>query len=139
MTDPTFKKTAKIYFKKRFALDLVTTIISDVLFLTLFLQQSATVFSIAVYLKLLRILYLRKVRSSYTYMIRNLLTGPSYVRAVYAKFCDLLFFTFIIVHLLACLWIRIGLWDVSEPEGERQSWIFQKGTDFSDDSVMEEG
>ena len=37
MTDPTFKKTAKIYFKKRFALDLVTTIISDVLFLTLFL------------------------------------------------------------------------------------------------------
>ena len=91
MTDPTFKKTAKIYFKKRFALDLVTTIISDVLFLTLFLQQSATVFSIAVYLKLLRILYLRKVRSSYTYMIRNLLTGPSYVRAVYAKFCDLLF------------------------------------------------
>ena len=37
MTDPTFKKTVKIYFKKRFALDLIATVISDGLFLTLFL------------------------------------------------------------------------------------------------------
>ena len=136
MEEPTLKKTARHYLKKRFIIELFATIVSDLLFMSLFIWRTADIFRVALYLKLLRISQLKKVKSAYTLVIRNYITGPSYVKAVYTKFSHVLFFTFVITHLLTCIWIRIGLWDLDKPEGERQSWIFQTDTDFSEDQVM---
>ena len=122
MEDPTLKKTATKYLKRKCILDFFPTIISNILFM----HASTRIWSYR--LKLLRFARITYIRKGYIHAIKNYSNSHPKVKAIYKKLCDGILFTALITHILTCAWIRIGAVGYELPPAERESWLFQTGS-----------
>ena len=105
MENPTLKKTMIRYMKRKFFVDLFATFVSDIL---IFIPR---VKLWGYRLKLLRLFRFGEVKGAYIFVIKNYVSASSFVKEIYTKLCDMILFTFLITHLLTCLWIRLGALD----------------------------
>ena len=55
-------------------------------------------------------------------------------KQMYKSLSNVILSAFVCIHLIACLWIRLGSLDVQLPENERKSWMFQTGTVYTADT-----
>ena len=53
---------------------------------------------------------------------------------MYKSLSNVILSAFVCIHLIACLWIRLGSLDVNLPENERKSWMFQTNTVYTADT-----
>ena len=125
MEDPTLKKTATRYLKKKFIVDIFATIISDFLFM----NSSTLKWSLR--LKLLRFAKIDEIRKTYTQLIDKTIIDSPQLRNIYKMIIDVLLFTSLITHILICMWIRIGAVGYLAPPEERDSWLFLTGSQFN--------
>ena len=134
MKNPDLKKTVIEYLKGFFLFDLVTTIISNMLFL--FPGYGPRLWRMR--LKLFRIFHFGYVRFSYKGIIDLLFSRIPQVGKTWQYALGLLIEMTIWLHAMTCIWIKLGSRDAYENEylnieDSERTWMFREGSDFSSD------
>ena len=135
MNKPTLKMTALHYLKGWFILDFIPTIVANIMVFS----SNKAVWRWSFRLKLLRIFRtIMYLRYAYKGITAWATTGRPKARKLIDLSISTVIETVFWVHILTCIWIKLGsrdktLDDLGSLSYEEQTWMFLVGTDFSAD------
>ena len=128
MKAPTFKKTAMNYIKSYFVIDLVSTIVSNFLFLLPGYGAGLWAYR----LKLFRIARVSYIRYAYTGIVSRATEHFPKIGKLLNFLITLLIESFFWLHILTCFWIKLGCLDAYQERWKNMdpnqvSWMFIPG------------
>ena len=143
MKNPTLGNVVWAYLKGWFVIDLIATVISNMLFL--FPGKGPKLWRIR--LKTSRIFHLDYIRFTYKGIIEYMSSRIPKIGKVIQYCLGLIIELTLWLHLFTCIWIKLGSRDAYEDRGldpnvdeEDKTWMFREGSDFtsSSDTIFEQ-
>ena len=135
MKQPTLGKTICGYLKGYFFLDLIATVISNILFLVP--GYSPRLWRLR--LKTTRIFHLGYIRFTYKGIIEYMAARVPNIGKLIQYMIGLTIEMSLWLHILTCIWIKLGSRDAYEDRWKEmddidRTWMFREGSDFTSDS-----
>lgn len=134
MKNPTLGNVVRAYLKSWFVIDLIATVISNLLFL--FPGTGPKLWRIR--LKTSRIFHLDYIRFTYKGIIEYMSARIPKIGKVIHYCLGLIIEMTLWLHLFTCIWIKLGSLDAFEDRGldpnvdeEDKSWMFRVESDFT--------
>lgn len=134
MKNPTLGNVVRAYLKSWFVIDLIATVISNLLFL--FPGRGPKLWRIR--LKTSRIFHLDYIRFTYKGIIEYMSARIPKIGKVIQYCLGLIIEMTLWLHLFTCIWIKLGSLDAYEDRGldlnvdeEDKSWMFRVESDFT--------
>ena len=134
MRNPTLGNVVRAYLKSWFVIDLIATVISNMLFL--FPGTGPKLWRIR--LKTSRIFHLNYIRFTYKGIIEYMSARIPKIGKVIQYCLGLIIEMTLWLHLFTCIWIKLGSLDAYEGRGldpnvdeEDKSWMFRVESDFT--------
>ena len=119
MQEPSLRKTTELYMAKGpFIIDIIYTIICN----TLLLKGDLITFSrLKMFTCLLKSC---DIRAAAIFLINNFRQATTVQKQMYKNLFNIVLSAFVTLHMIACLWIRLGSLDADLPADQRESWLF---------------
>ena len=123
MKNPSLRKTSKLYlFKGSFFIDFLSTLVVDLIIFSN--PNSVWIWRV----KCVCVFKAGDIKSAYMFLInKNYGNATSLFKKKMKTLANLILYLTVGVHLLTCIWIKLGSYD-------RSSWLYITNTHFTKDS-----